>query len=142
MHRRRSLPYLLLIISIVIAPTAVSLTWYNFTLDPYLRPLGITQQAIRAYQSGGKELQIVALVDWVPSKTGNNFRSRLSEALYQSFSAKGADVRVVFREGKGATRVTYRIGNSVVGPFSTARAAEGVNAAIQAYRMHGARSVR
>jgi hypothetical protein len=43
---------------------------------------------------------------------------------------------LVFREARGATSVTYVVGNSTLGPYSTSRAAEGIAAAVEAYRMH------
>lgn len=133
---RRSLTYVLMIIAVIVLPTAVALGWYAFTRDPNLRPLGITREALRAYGGVGAGPEVVAYVDWVPPSTGGFTQHRLADDLVKSFRSKGVDVRVVFREGRATTRITYVVGRTTLGPFPTARAAEGVAAAVEAYRMH------
>ncbi len=136
MSQRLNLGYLFLIILVVILPTAFSLGWYKLSNDPNLRPLAITKQALRAYNSAGEGVEIVAVVDWVALRTGNYTKANLTHSLVQSFAAKGVDVRIEFREGRNATQVTYVVGKTVVGPFSTARASEGISAAVEAYKMY------
>lgn len=136
MSQRQSLGYLFLIILVVVAPTVASLTWYQLSKNPSLRPLGITKQALSAYNSVGEGIEIVATVDWVPPRTGNYTQAQLARALTDSFAAKGVEVRIEFRPGQSASRVTYRIGKTVLGPYSTARASEGISAAVEAYKMH------
>ena len=120
-----------LIITVVVLPTAMMLSWYHYTQNPHLRPLGITREALREYGVPGAGVEIVAYVD---GPSGRN--AQLASDLRASFGSKGVDVRLVFREAGGATRVTYVVGNSTLGPYSTARAAEGIAAAVEAYRMH------
>lgn len=134
-HYQR-LIYLSLIITVVVAPTMVSLTWYSWTKDPNFRPLAVTREALRAYGYVGDGVEIIAMVDWVPSRAGNYTRTALTKALTESFQSKGVDVDVVFRPGADTTRVTYLIGKTALGPYLTSRAAEGVAAAVEAYRMH------
>jgi len=136
MPQRRSIAYLTLIIIAVVLPTAVALVWYHISRDPNLRPLGITEQALRAYEGRGEGLEIVAIVDWVPPRTGNFTRAHLTTTLRRAFGAKGADVRIVFRDGQGETRVSYVVGKTALGPYATAEASKGVAAAIQAFNMH------
>jgi len=133
---RRSLAYVMLIITVIILPTALTLGWYQLTRDPNLRPLGITREALRAYGVPGVGIDVVAYVDWVPPRTGGFTRRQLADDLATSFAAKGVDIRVVFREGRDATRITYVIGRTNLGPFPINRAAEGVAAAVEAYRMY------
>ncbi len=133
---RRSFAYLSLIVLVVVLPTAIALAWYQVSRDPNLRPLGITEQALRAYNGQGEGLEIVAVVDWVPPHTGNFTRAQLQTALDQSFRAKGVEVRVEFRDGRGETQITYLVGRTMLGPFPTARSSEGVSAAVEAYKMH------
>ncbi len=133
---RRSLGYVMLIIAVVVLPTAIMLSWYQFTRDPNLRPLGITREALRAYGIPGGGVEVVAYVDGPTGGAGESARRRLANDLRASFGSKGVDVRLVFREAPGSARITYVIGNSVIGPYSPNRAAEGVAAAVQAYRMH------
>ena len=134
-HTRRSLSYVFLIITVIVSPTAIALGWYQYTRDPTVRPLGITRDALRQFGVFGTGGEIVAYVDWPPG-AGQTARKRLADNLRMSFASKGVDVRLVFREAGGPVRVTYVIGNSVLGPYSSARAAEGVGAAVEAYRMH------
>jgi hypothetical protein len=133
---RRSLAYLLLVIAVIVLPTAISLGWYHVSKDPNLRPLGITEQSLRAYNGNAEGLEIVAVVDWVPPATGNQSQAQFALSLTRAFRAKGAEVRVVFREGRETTRITYMIGRSTLGPFPIGRASDGVSAAVQAFRMY------
>lgn len=132
MKQRRSIGYVLLVIGVVIAPTALSLSWYHITKDPNLRPLAITKQALAAYGLSSGGLEIVAVVEG-PDATS---ASGMARAITNAFAAKGMDVRIVVRSGPGVRQVTYRVGSSVLGPYPAARASEGIAAAVQAYRMH------
>jgi len=136
MQGKRNLGYLAVVILAVIAPTLVSLGWYQLSKNPSLRPLGITKQALSAYNGGLDGVELVAYVDWVPPRTGNFTKAQLTRDLTTSFAAKGAEARIVFRDGVGTTRITYVIGQSRLGPYTIARAAEGIVAAVEAYRMH------
>lgn len=135
-HTRRGLTYVTLIIVVLALPTAGALGWFYLTHDPNLRPLGVTREALRAYGEAGMGAEVVAYVDWVPTGNGADARRRLADALTTSFAAKGVDVRVVFREGRDETRITYEIGKSLLGPYPASRASEGVAAAVEAYRMY------
>lgn len=135
---RRGWAYFAVVLAVILAPTAISLGWYQLSKNPNLRPLGITRESLMSYASGfigGHE--IVATVAWVPPKSSRYSKARLKDAITNAFGAKGVDVRVVFREGKGRTLVTYTVGKSTIGPYPTSRAAEGISAAIEAMRMHG-----
>ena len=135
-HTRRSLAYVMLIIAVVVLPTVVALGWYQYTRNPNLRPLGITREALREYGVPGTGVDVIAYVDWPAARAGGSARRQLESDLQASFASKGVDVVLVFRDAPGSVRITYKIGNSVLGPYSTARAAEGVAAAVEAYRMH------
>jgi len=136
MTQRTSLAYLAIIVVVVVLPTAISLGWYHISKDPNLRPLGITEQALRKHEGGSKGLEIVALVEWVQPRTARQTQAQLELALTRAFQAKGAEVRVVFREGRDVTRITYIVGTSSLGPFPIARASEGVESAVQAFHMY------
>ena len=137
MAPRRNLLYLASIIAAVVLPSAVALGWYHVSQDPNFRPLGVTKEALRAYSGGtGGGIEIVARVEWVAPRTGGYTRRHLTDAIRNAFAAKGIEARVVFFPGAETTRVTYVVGQSVIGPYSTARAAEGVSAAVEALRMY------
>ena len=133
---RRGLAYVTLIILVLALPTAGALGWFYLTRDPNLRPLGITREALRAYGEAGQGVEVVAYVDWVQPGGSATARRHLADDLAISFAAKGVDVRVVFRDGHDATLITYVVGKSVFGPYPATRAAEGVAAAVEAYRMY------
>lgn len=135
MAAQRNLLYLATIIALVVMPSAVALTWYYFTENPNLRPLGLTREALRAYTGGyGDGAPVVARVTGAdPSGAG---RDSLARALVNAFGAKGVELEVVFLPGTGPPMISYAIGTSVVGPYPASRAAEGIGAAVEAYRMH------
>jgi len=135
MPQRHRYTYLMLVIGFLILPSAVALLWYHFSRDPNLRPLGITEQALRAYNGKGEGLEIVAIVDWAPGG-GRAARDQFATTLRRAFRAKGADVRVEFRDGQGTPRVTFSVGKTVLGPYTVAAASEGIAAAVQAFNMH------
>lgn len=136
MTQRTSLAYLVIIVVVVVLPTAISLGWYQVSKDPNLRPLGITEQALRKHQGSAEGLEIIAVVEWVQPHTTKQTQAQLTLALTRAFRAKGAEVRVVFREGRDATRITYIVGKSTLGPFPISRASDGVESAVQAFYMY------
>ena len=141
MQSRRNLGYLVLIVAAVTMPSALSLSWYAITKNPALRPLGITRESLRSYAAavgGFGEVEIVAQVEWAPPHTGGFTAKGLETALINSFASKGMEARVVFYPGKDKTQVTYRVGTSTIGPIPVSRASEGVQAAVEAFRMYPA----
>lgn len=134
MARKRGLGFVALIVIILVLPTALSLGWYYLSKNPSLRPLGVTEQALAAYSGESAGVEIVALVDWVPG-SGKYTKAQLARAISQSFAAKGVAARIMFRDGQRATQVTYKIGKTILGPYSTDRASEGIRAAVEAFNM-------
>ncbi len=134
--RQRGVGTLILIITLLVAPAAISLSWYKITGNPLFRPLGITDENMRAYFGTGKWIEIVAEVEWDSIRSGRIARVDMEQALRRAFEAKGVEVRVVFRDSASGTRILYRVGPSVIGPYPQARAAEGISAAVEAYRMN------
>lgn len=135
MPTRNSFAYLMLIIAVLVMPSAMSLTWYHFTKNPNFRPLGVTREALRAYTgSHGEGTILVAQVIWTDPDSDRG-QDGLARALVNAFAAKGVDLEVEFLPGTGTTRVSYVIGTSVIGPYPASRAAQGISAAVDAYRM-------
>ena len=135
MTRTRSLLTLTVIITLVTLPTAVSLLWYAITKNPSVRPLGITVSALRAF-SGAEGLEIIAVVDWDDARSGQVTRADIQTALINAFKAKGVDVRVRFQPSNRGTFVSYKVGPSTIGPYPQSHAAEGISAAVEAYRLN------
>lgn len=136
MPQRRGLAYLFGVILFVIAPTAISLGWYAISANPNLRPLAITKQSLAAYNGESDGIEIVARIDWGTEAGGEAARSRFARDLAISFAAKGVEVRIRFEETRGNTRVTYEVGETTLGPFDRSRAADGINAAVEALKMY------
>jgi hypothetical protein len=126
--------YLMIIIAALVLPSAVSLSWFHVTQNPSLRPLGLTREALRAYTGGyGDNTMVVARV--VGADPSDDASEALARALVNAFAAKGVELEVAFLPGTGPPRVSYAIGTSVIGPYPASRAAQGVSAAVDAYRM-------
>jgi hypothetical protein len=71
-----------------------------------------------------------------PPAPGGYSQRALELAIVNAFKAKGVEVFVFFHPGVDATRVTYRVGHTTIGPYSVARAARGISAAVEAFHMH------
>lgn len=132
---QRGIGYLATVITLVVLPTALALAWYHLTGDPTIRPLGLTREALVRHTGGGAVAGIVAHVEWDAARAGGASARKMQEALENAFRAKGVEVRVMFSESASGTRVTYHVGASAIGPYPQARAADGINAAVGAYRM-------
>ena len=134
--RQRGIATLVVIIVLVVAPSVISLGWYRVTGNPLFRPLGITRESMRAYYGTGEWIEIVAEVEWDQARSGQVTQRDMERALRNAFHVKGVEVRVVFRQSRTGTRVLYRVGPSSIGPYPQSRAAEGISAAVEAYRMN------
>lgn len=137
MVKRRDMFTLGTVIALVTLPTAGSLLYFAITKDPSIRPLGITQESLRAYSGeGGTGIEIFAMVEWDSARSGQLTREDMHHRLVNVFKSKGVHVRVFFSEGLNGTFVKYQVGRSVIGPYPQNRAAEGILAAVAAYRIH------
>ncbi|MBV7410888.1 hypothetical protein [Maritimibacter sp. DP1N21-5] len=137
MKNRFSGLYVMALVGLIVLPTAASLGWFMVTKDPNLRPLGVTEESLRAYDRGGGEgVRIVADIEWVEGGAGGLTQRQVERAIRQAFAVKGIEVFVFFHDGVTEARVTYRVRSSTIGPFPVRRAAQGINAAVDAYRMH------
>lgn len=135
-NARRSLAYVLLIVSVAILPSAAMLGWYQVTQNPNLRPFGITREALRAYGDPESGVDLVVFIDWPETTARDTARRHLAGDIASSFTSKGVEARFVFRDRGSAPLVTYVIGKSVIGPYPARQASRGITAAVQAYRMH------
>ncbi len=135
--KQRGIATIVVVILLLIAPSVIALSWYKVTGNPLFRPLGITRESMGAYFGNGEWIEIVAEVAWDDSRSGRVTREDMERALRHAFKAKGIEeMRVVFRNSSKGTWVLYRIGPSAIGPYPQSRAAEGISAAVNAYRMN------
>ena len=134
---QRSVTHLMIVILLVVAPTAGALTYYYLTKNPTVRPLGITRESIDAFERGGGAVfEIVARVAYDPRHSSGYSQAQLHKTLSNAFRAKGVHVNVRFeRTGAAGTWITYVIGPSTVGPYPLSEASDGINKAVEAYRM-------
>lgn len=142
LKKRLNLFYILGLIALIVLPTAITLGLHHYSRDPNLRPFAVTQQSLAAYERAtgtGSGVEIVARVEW-DGATAEVSQRHMRRAITDAFRSKGVEVHVAFvtgGSGGNATRVTYVVGHSRIGPYPAHRAAEGVSAAVDAYRMHG-----
>lgn len=137
---KRPVLWIIGLIGVIAFPMIAALTYFQISQDPSLRPLGVTQEAERAYVRGasgeGRPLEITIRVHWAPGHTGGHTHLSLREAFHKSFESKGITaVDVRFLTGRDRTTVTYVIGSSTIGPVPVEQAAQGVNAAVDAFHM-------
>lgn len=136
----RPVLWLIGLIVVICFPMAAALGLYVVSDDPAMRPLGITQEAERAFATGRPEdlrpLVIAVSVAWVDGQAEGHTRTSLRRALVKAFEAKGVEqVTISFAPGAGRTMITYDVLESVVGPYPVSTAAQGINAAVQALDM-------
>lgn len=128
---------LLLIAIFAVGPAVLALSAYVLTKNPSLRPLGITvEQLSEAGQLADKSL-ITAVVDIGGNAKSTLSKSDIEKSLKTTFERRNTEVRVRFRKvsGRSDIRITYIVGESVIGPFDAARAAQGIGAATDAERL-------
>jgi hypothetical protein len=134
---QRSVTHLLIVILLVVAPSAGALTYYWFTKNPNVRPLGITRESLDAFERGGGPVfEIVAQIAYDPRYSGGKSQAELHRAISNAFRAKGVHVNVQITRTEGSgTWITYVIGPSTIGPYPLSEASDGINKAVEAYRM-------
>ncbi len=132
----RNFLYMLAVILLVMMPTSVSLAWYYFTRNPNLRPLGITQEAILAYENLiGRSAQVIVRVEWSDASGSEAVLERFAAQIERAFEAKGVEARVISQMGAEQTLISYSIGRSFLGPYRGAHASDGIRASVEALRM-------
>lgn len=136
MLKRGNLAYIVVIIGALLAPTVISLGYYAVSKNPALRPLAITQKALRSYEAGkGQAGLVVVRVDWVDGASMGYTQDQLYHLIDRAFAAKGVEIDMAFFAAEGRTRVTYIVGRSWMGPYQLDQAATGISAAATAYHM-------
>ncbi|MFV2033625.1 MAG: hypothetical protein ACC631_00690 [Halocynthiibacter sp.] len=129
--------YLMLVILIVAAPAVLANFFYAITKDPTLRPLAITRDAEAKALGSRTGLEIIAQINWGSNARANFSQIDLSGRITRAFYAHGESVRVEIQEvaGSDTITVTYIMGRNRFGPNPVANAADGIRAAIIAYRI-------
>ncbi|WP_432448238.1 hypothetical protein [Aliiroseovarius marinus] len=132
---RTSTKYLIGIFFVITIPTVLALGWAWYSQDPTVRPLGITKEALDQHSGEAKGIQIVTRITWNPDR--QSAPKALARAIQKGFAAKGVEttIEMVAKPG-GPASVTYDIGASHIGPVAHSEAAQGIRAAVEAYRMN------
>ena len=118
-------------------PTLAALLYYAITGDPTARPLGISSAALERFRTAGDELAIEVTVT-----TGTHFQMASSVADAENLLSRALapyDVPFEIKNTSSAGRqvtVTFRVRETVLGPYPIERSAHGVSAALAAYRMN------
>lgn len=126
--------YGLFLAGIVALPTAAALTYYLLTGDQTFRPLAQRVERVSHAVPGGAGARVGAQLRLHDATSPQAYR--MAEQIRISFQAKGVEMPVYLLPAAGdeAQSVTYIIGANRVGPFPLSRAAQGLNAAVEAYR--------
>lgn len=129
----------LLLPAIIIAvalPGSAAYLYYRATKDPTLRPLGVTKEELAATMGEEHVLDIVVQIDWGRARQTTAPESDLESAISRALSAFGVDYRFRHRDVAGeAVQVTYIVAHNRFGPYTPARAAEGIRAAVSTLQM-------
>jgi len=136
--RGNNILYIATIITALAAPAGMSSLYFLITRDPSVRPLALTREGeMQAGRSGEANELITAHIHWGTNKVQNISVQGLSQDILNAFYGHGVKARVLIHETPGSNQVavTYTVGASMIGPFSAYRAAEGISAAIAAYRL-------
>lgn len=134
MKRERGALYFLVVVTLLVLPSAMSLTWYRISGDPAMQPMGLNANAARRF-FGLPGSDVEAIIDWDAAQAGRLTPDMLEQALVTGFAAKGVGVKTIFRPSTTGIAVSYKVGYSTFGPYPRSRAAEGITPAVDAFRM-------
>lgn len=117
-------------------PTIGALTYYSFTGDPTVRPLGISKQALdRFIPSSGAELEIRVILNWGEQNRLRQNQDEVIALIGRNLDSYDVDYSFQFLPVPGPeVSLYYQVRGSRIGPYAIARAAEGIPAAISALR--------
>lgn len=133
MRTYRNIKLLGMIICALAMPSVLAVAIYLFTDDPTLRPLGITREKLDERELGAK-IEIIAYIRWNATKERVT-KDAFGAAVVQAFEVKDITPRLEITDvADQNSTVTYQVGPSQIGPFSTAAAAGGIKAAVAAYQ--------
>jgi len=136
--RGNNVLYIATIITALAAPASLSSLYFLITRDPTVRPLALTREGeMQAGRDGQANELITAHIHWGTSGVQNLNSQKLTQDILDAFHGHGVKARVLIHETSGSNHVvvTYTVGSSMIGPFPAYRAAEGISAAIAAYRL-------
>lgn len=134
---RQAIIVLALIIGVA-APAVMSVTAYQITKNPSLRPLARTENDMAIFEGKHVVNQVMARVSWPTGQRRNFTKQELATAIRNGFSSHGVSVRIEvdLKSGTGPVMVAYTVGANRFKPQPVHRAADGVKTAVTAYRMY------
>jgi hypothetical protein len=131
---RRSFLLPMLVVAVAM-PAAAALSFYKFTGDPSLRPLGVTKNSLDAGAAPQAMLEILVRVDWGRDLAGSLQQDDVRQLLGKALSIYDIDFRIQFRKVSGRdVGVTYLIGRNAIGPYRLHNASQGIPAALSAFQ--------
>ena len=119
---------------IVGLPTGIALTYYKITGDPSVRPLAQTVDNVVHGTLAYGVLPVGVQLRLHDPETPQALA--MAQQLRKTFSAKGIEVQVFLLEIETDRKaeVLFIVDENRIGPFPLSRAADGVGAAVTAYR--------
>lgn len=120
-------------------PATVSLSLYHITKDPSYRPLAAPSEL--AYSGGGRlnilakqDADILVRVAWPADAAGSKDVSVFTRNIHAALEARGITAFIELYEATdSAGAITYRVGDSRIGPMALNRAYQGITAITDAY---------
>ncbi len=134
---RQAIIILALIIGVA-APAVMSVTAYQITKNPKLRPLARTKNDMAIYQGKTVLNEVTAQIIWPTGRRKTYTKQDLAHAIRNGFASHGVSVRVLFdlQSGAGPVTVAYTVGANRFDPKPVLHAADGVKTAVAAFRMY------
>ncbi len=129
---------ILALIVTVASPAVMSVTAYQITKNPSLRPLSRTKNDMEIFEGAHVVSAVKAHVTWPTGQRRNFTKQELVKAIRNGFGSHGVNVRidVVLESGAGPVMVSYTVGVNHFKPQPVHRAADGVKTAVLAYQMY------
>lgn len=117
-------------------PATLALMYYLYTGDQTLRPFGLTKHHTAAAPTNPATPEILVHVNWGQNADSVMTQAEIRTALAKALSVYDIEYRVkVAPNASGRSDVIYIVGHNQIGPFALHNAAQGIPAALAAYRL-------
>ena len=124
------------VVAIVSLPAASVNLVHRLTGNPFLNPLGITQESLAEYGEESDSLSIGIYVDWGRDRPETPDRAEVGEYISDAISGRASDFFIVFRDVPGTeVEITLVVGPNRYGPYPPSRLIEGIVPATVALEM-------
>ena len=129
-----------ILIVLCLAAPAISLRIAsNYSDNPYLQPLDLTEEGLAAVGEGGERYGFTRIdvhVSWGRGWSGRTTQNQLRNQLVATLDQQTELYFVEIQDAPGdAIGITFTVGPNRYGPFPPSRMIDGLNSALIALRM-------